>query len=167
DGRGRLYVNLESSSEMAEIDAAAMKVTRKWPLAPCQSPSGLAIDAEQHLLFSVCRNRVMVVSDAAAGRVVAQVSIGQGPDAARFDSGTKLAFASTGDGAITVVHEDSPTKFRVLQTVKTEAGARTMELDTKTHRLFTVTARFEPRSGSQRRRPPVVPGSFALLVLEQ
>ncbi len=171
DRQGKLYVNLESTSQMAEIDASAMKVTRKWALAPCDSPSGLAIDTAHHILFSVCRNGMMVMSNAQSGRVVAHVPIGPGPDAARFDPGTQLAFASTGgDGAITVVHEDSPTQFRVVQTVKTALGARTMELDPKTHRLYTVTAAFKPRpaqaQGQRRRRPELVPDSFELIVLE-
>jgi DNA-binding beta-propeller fold protein YncE len=170
DGRGRLYVNLESSSEIAELDSASLTVTRRWSLAPCEAPTGLAIDAAHHVLFSVCRNQLMVMSDAGGGHVVAQVAIGPGADAARFDAETGLAFASTGgDGAITAVHEDSPTAFRVVQTVKTQAGARTMELDPKTHRLYTVSAELKPPpqgSQGQRRRPEIVPGSFTLFVLE-
>lgn len=171
DGQGKLYVNLESTSEMAEIDAGTMKVTRRWPLAPCQAPSGLAIDAAHHILFSVCRNRVMAISDAESGKVIAHVPIGPGADAARYDAGLGLAFASTGgDGAITVVHEDSPTKFRVVQTVKTQLGARTMGLDPQTHRLFTVTASLKPRPskpGQRRRFPMIVPGTFKLIVLQE
>lgn len=170
DGQGKLYVNLESSSELAEIDAASMKVTRRWSLAPCQSPSGLAIDAAHHILFSVCRNRVMAISDAESGKVIAHVPIGPGADAARYDPGTGLAFASTGgDGAITIVHEDSPTQFHVVQTVKTQLGARTMGLDPRTHRLFTVTASLKPRPrkpGQRRRFPEIVPGTFKVIVLE-
>lgn len=168
DGQGKLYVNLESSSQVAEIDAASMKVLRKWSLAPCESPTGLAIDPVHHLLFSGCRNQLMAVSDAAAGKLVARVPIGRGVDACRYDANTGLAFASTGDGAITVVHEDSPTEFRVVQTVATAAGARTMELDPSTHRLYTVTAQFGSRPAGQarRRRPPIVPGSFELFVVE-
>lgn len=170
DGRGKLYVNLASTSQMAEIDAAGMKVTRRWSLAPCRSPSGLAIDAAHHILFSVCRNRVMAISDADAGKVIAHVPIGPGADAARYDAGTGLAFASTGgDGAITIVHEDSPMQFHVVQTVKTQLGARTMGLDPETHRLYTVTASFKPQpqvQGRRRRFPQMVPGTFRLLVLE-
>ena len=169
DGHGKLYVNLESTSQIAELDAAAMKVVRKWSLAPCQSPTGLAIDTVHHLLFSGCRNRLMAISDAVAGKVVARVPIGRGVDACRYDAATGLAFASTGDGAITVVHEDSPSAFHVVQTVKTEVGARTMELDPSTHRLYTVTAKFGPLPAAaqgRRRRPPIVPGSFRLLVID-
>ncbi len=170
DGQGHVYVNLESTSQMAEIDASAMKVVRKWPLAPCESPSGLAIDVAHHVLFSGCHNQVMAMSDAVAGKVVASVSIGRGVDACRFDPDAGLAFASTGDGAITVVREESPTRFTVVQTVKTQEGARTMELDPRTHRLYTVTAEFGPMPAAQpgqRRRRPILPGSFRLLVLER
>jgi DNA-binding beta-propeller fold protein YncE len=171
DGEGKLYVNLESSSEIAEVDAAAMKVIRKWPLAPCDAPTGLAIDEVHHVLFSVCRNQTMAMSDIESGKVVGHVAIGPGADAARYDPATGLAFASTGgDGAITVVHEDSPTAFRIVQTVRTDVGARTMELDPRTHRLYTVTSDLKPPpegQGQQRRRPEIVPGSFRLLVLEQ
>lgn len=171
DGQGHVYVNLESSSELAEIDARTMKVTRKWPLAPCESPSGLAIDTEHHVLFSGCHNQVMAMSDAVSGKVIASVPIGRGVDACRYDAGTGLAFASTGDGAITVIHEDSPTRFRVVDTVRTAEGARTMELDPRTHTLYTATAEFGPEPTSpangRRRRPPMIPGSFTLYVLQR
>lgn len=170
DGQGHLYVNLESSSEVAEIDAAAMKVTRRWSLAPGESPSGLAIDTEHHVLFSGCRNQRMVISDAVAGKVIATVPIGRGVDGCSYDAGTGLAFASTGDGAITVIHEDTPTRFRVVETVQTAPGARTMELNPRTHTLYTATAEFGPRptasANGRRRRPPMVPGSFTLYVLQ-
>jgi len=171
DGQGHVYVNLESSSEVAEIDATTMKVTRKWPLAPCESPSGLAIDIEHHVLFSGCHNQVMAMSDAVAGKVIASVPIGRGVDACRYDAGTGLAFASTGDGAITVIHEDTPTSFRVVQTVQTAAGARTMELDPRSHTLYTASAEFGPApaapANGRRQRPPMVPGSFTIYVLQQ
>ncbi len=171
DGQGKVYVNLESSSEIAEIDAHTLKVVRKWPLAPCESPSGLAIDPEHHILFSGCHNQVMAMSDAVAGKVVASVPIGSGVDACRYDAGTGLAFASTGDGHITVIREESPTSFKVVQTVNTEEGARTMALDPQTHRLFTVTAKFGPPApaapGQRYRRRTMVPGSFTLLVLQR
>lgn len=170
DGAGKLYVNLESSSEIVEIETGDMKVTRRWPLSPCEAPTGLAIDTAHKVLFSVCRNRVMAMSDIRSGKVVAHVAIGPGADAARYDARLGLAFASTGgDGAITVVHEDNPEKFRVVQMVKTQQGARTMELDPKTHRLYTVTAAFKPQpvsTAGQRRWPELVPGSFSLIVLD-
>ncbi len=145
-----------------------MKVVRTWSLAPCESPSGLALDAAHHRLFSVCRNKLMAISDATAGRVVTTVPIGSGPDAARFDPGTGDAFASCGDGTLTVVHEDTPDKYTVVQTVQTMLGARTMEIDPATHRLYTVSAQFGPQPapapGQRRGRPPILPGTFTLLV---
>ncbi|HLZ46198.1 MAG TPA: YncE family protein [Gemmatimonadales bacterium] len=169
-GDGKVYVNLEDSSMVEEIDAVAMKVTRRWSLAPCQSPSGLAIDRAHHLLFSGCHNQVMAISDATTGKVVAAVPIGQGIDACRFDPGTQLAFASNGDGTLTVIREDSPTKFTVVGNVATKRGARTMEIDEKTHRVFTVTADFgpppAPTADRPRPRPTILPGTFALLELD-
>jgi len=157
-------------SAVAEIDATAMKVTRRWPLAPCEAPTGLAIDRAHHRLFSGCRNQLMAISDASTGKLVTTVPIGQGVDASRFDPGTGLAFASNGDGTLTVVHEDTPDKFTVVGTVPTKRGARTMELDEKSHRLFTVTADFGPPPAATperpRPRPSILPGTFALLVLD-
>ncbi|HEX6966852.1 MAG TPA: YncE family protein [Gemmatimonadaceae bacterium] len=173
DGHGKVYVNLESTGEIAEIDAAAMKVTRTWSIAPCQSPTGLAIDVAHDRLFSGCRNRVMAISDAKAGKLVTTVPIGSGVDACRFDAATGDAFSSNGgDGTITVVHEDAPDHFTVVQTVPTMRSARTMELNPTTHALYTVGAKFGPMPAQsagtpRRRRPPMVPGSFTLLVLER
>lgn len=168
---GMLYINLADKSEVVEVDARAMRVVRHWPLAPCEGPSGLAIDVEHQLLFSGCRSGVMAISDARAGKLITTVPIGRGVDACGYDAGTHLAFASNGDGTITVIREVSPDSFAVAQTVATKRGARTMALDPRTHRLYTVTADFgpePPRAPGQRfRRPPIVPGTFALLVLEQ
>jgi hypothetical protein len=169
-GDGMLYVNLEDKSEIVEVDARTLKVTRHWSIAPCQSPSGLAIDRRAHRLFSGCRNGLMGISDARAGRLVTTVPIGRGVDACRFDAGSRLAFASNGDGTLTVIHEDSPDKYTVVANVTTKQGARTMELDEATHRLYTVSADFGPAPAPTperpRPRPPVLPGTFALLVLE-
>jgi YVTN family beta-propeller protein len=172
DGKGKVFANLEDSSAMVEIDTKTNRVTRRWPLAPCESPSGLAIDLAHHRLFSGCENEMMAVSDYDAGKVIATVPIGKGVDANRFDPGTGLAFSSNGEGSITVVHEDSPGKFSVVQTVNTARGARTMELDPASHQLFTVTARFGPApeqatTENPRRRPPILPNSFVLLVFGQ
>jgi len=164
-GDGTLYVNIEDKSEIAEIDANGMRVVRRWSLAPCTSPSGLAIDIVNHRLFSVCRNKMMAVSDTHGGRVVATVPIGSGVDAARYDGGTHNAFASNGDGTLTVVHQDAPDRYHVAQTVTTMQGARTMEIDSRTHTVYTVSAKFGPLAAGQR-RPPVLPGTFTLLVLQ-
>lgn len=169
-GNGKVYVNIEDRSEIVEIDASAMKVTRRWSLAPCESPSGLAIDVAHQRLFSVCHSQLMAISDAGAGKVVATVPIGAGVDGARFDPATGYAFASNGDGTLTVVHEDSPDTYHVVQNVTTLAGARTLGLDPRTHTVYTVSARFGPApqgNGNRRRRPPVVPGSFELMVIQR
>ena len=160
DGAGKVFVNLEDSSAIVEIDSKTNRVTRRWSLAPCESPSGLAIDVAHHRLFSGCENKLMTISDYVAGKVVATAPIGSGVDANRFDPGTGLAFSSNGEGSITVVHEDSPDRFSVVQTVTTMPGARTMEIDPAAHKLFTVTARFGPSPAqatpdNPRRRPPI------------
>jgi hypothetical protein len=147
-----------------------MRVLRHWSIAPCESPSGLAIDRVHHRLFSGCRNGLMGVSDAVHGRLVTTVPIGRGVDACRYDPGTRLAFASNGDGTLTVIHEDAPDTYTVVSNATTKQGARTMEIDLRNHHVFTVTADFGPAPaaapGQRRTRPPVVPGSFALMVLE-
>ena len=169
-GDGKLYVNLEDKGAVAEIDASAMKVTREWSLAPCQSPTGLAVDRAHHRLFSGCRNQVMAISDASAGRLITTMPIGAGVDGCAFDPGTALAFSSNGDGTLTVVHEDGPSQFRVVANVTTRRGARTLALDEQTHRIFTVTADFgpppPPTPERPRPRPSIVPGTFTLLVLD-
>jgi DNA-binding beta-propeller fold protein YncE len=171
DGSGKLYVNFEDSSAVAEIDASAMKVIRQWSLDPGNSPTGLAIDRAHHLLFSTCHNKLMVISDAVAGHVVATVPIGEGVDGCAFDPETDLAFASCGGGTgtLAIVHEDSPDRFSVVANVSTRRGARTLALDEKTHRIFTVTSDFGPAPAATkeqpRPRPSMVPGTFTLLVL--
>src|SRR6266852_5446968 len=126
DGKGRVYVNIEDKSEIVALDAKALQVKSRWPLKPCEEPSGLAFDSEHGRLFTVCSNRLMAVVDAATGRVVTALPIGSGVDAAAYDPATGLAFASNGEGTLTVVHEDSPDSFRVVENVPTQAGARTL-----------------------------------------
>jgi YVTN family beta-propeller protein len=169
-GDGTLYANIEDKSEIVEIDARAQRVTRRWSLAPCESPSGLAFDVAHRVLFSGCGNKLMAISDATKGRLVMTVPIGAGVDANAFDAGTQDAFASNGDGTLTVVHEDAPNRFHVVENVQTMRGARTMALDPRTHRIYVVTAQFGPTPAkatpeNPRRRPPIVPGSFEVLVL--
>jgi DNA-binding beta-propeller fold protein YncE len=168
---GRLYANLVDSAQMVEIDPKASRVLRRWTLAPCEEPTGLAIDRVHHLLFSGCHNRLMAISDYGQGRLVAQTPIGGGVDGGAFDPSSQLAFTSNGDGTLTVVHEDSPTRFHVVATIGTRRGARTMALDERTHRIYTVTAAFGPTPAptpdEPHPRPSLVPGTFALLVLER
>ena len=170
DGTGKVFVNIEDKGAIVELDSKSMKVIRSWSIAPCESPTGLAIDIARHRLFSVCRNRIMTVSDATAGKLVTTLPIGSGVDGARFDPATDYAFASNGEGSLTVVHEISPDDFEVVQTVPTMSGARTMELDPRNHRIYVVGAKFgdapaKSAASTPRRRPPMVPGSFTLVVL--
>jgi hypothetical protein len=161
DGHGKVFANIESKSELAEIDSQALKVTNHWPLAPCKSPSGLAMDREHSRLFVGCHNKLMAVVDATTGKVVTTLPIGEGVDANRFDPGTGLAFSSNGESAtLTVVHEDSPDKYTVVENGKTETGARTMEVDPKTHNVYLVTADLIPG----RPHPKAKPGTFRLLI---
>jgi len=170
DGTGRLFINLEDKAEIAEVDPATLSVTRHWSIGPCESPTGLAIDVAHRRLFSGCRNGLMAISDAEAGRLLTTTPIGRGVDACRFDPGTQLAFASNGEGTITVIHEDAPDQFTVVANVPTRQGARTMELDLVTHRLYTATADFgpapAPTADHPRPRPPLIPGTFAVLEVE-
>jgi len=170
DGAGKVYVNLEENGDVAEIDAKTMKITRTWPLGSCKGATGLAIDRVHHILFSGCRTKVMAISNAAQGKLITTLPIGAGVDATRYDAGTGDAFASTGDGTLTVIHENSPDSFSVVETDTTMRGARTMEIDERTHRVFTVSAKFGPppaesTAQNPRRRPEMLPGSFTLLVL--
>lgn len=172
DGRGHVFVNITDRGEVAEIDPRAMTVTRRWSVRPCANATGLAIDVAHERLFSACRDRIMAISDAARGRLVTTVPIGAGVDGAGFDPATGDAFASNGEGTLTVVHEEAPDRFTVVETVPTMRGARTMTLDPRTHTVYTVSARFgaaptRPTADNPRRRPPMLPGSFTLLVLER
>jgi DNA-binding beta-propeller fold protein YncE len=169
DGQGRVFANIEDKNEIAVIDSRALRVEKTWPLAGCEEPTGLAMDRAHRRLFTVCHNKNMLVLDSETGRIVASLPIGQGVDAAAFDSGTSLAFASNGDGTLTVIQEEGPDSFRVVQNAATQRGARTMALDEKTHRVYLATAQFGPppeaAPGQPRPRPPMVPGSFKILVV--
>jgi WD40 repeat protein len=166
---GEIFVNIEDKSEITVIDPQSLKVKSVWPLAPCESPSGLAIDAKNRRLFSGCDNKMMAIVNADNGKIITTVPIGDGVDADRFDPDTHLAFASCGEGVLTVVHEDTPDKFTVQENVSTQRGARTMELDPKTHNLFVVTAQYGPppaaTADQPHPRPAILPDTFALLVV--
>lgn len=172
DGEGRVFVNIADKGEIAQLDPKKLTVVKRWSIAPCEDPSGLAFDGKHERLFSVCGNKVMAVSDAHAGRLVTTVPIGSGVDATSYDAGTGDVFASNGEGTLTVIHEDSPNRYHVVETVPTVAGARTMTLDPTTHRVYTASARFgaapaAATAENPRRRPPMLPGSFTLLVLQR
>src|SRR6266403_667937 len=164
DGNGSIFVNNEDTSELIQIDSQKITETHRWPLAPCKSPSGLAMDRKSRRLFAVCDEKVMAVVNADTGKVVATPTIGEGVDASAFEPATQLAFASNGDGTLTVVHEDSPDKFTVVENVPTKKSARTMALDLKTHNIFLPAADFDPPAPGER-RGKMKPGSFVLLVL--
>ena len=172
DGKGHVFVNIEDTSEIAEFDSNKLSVEHRWKIAPGEEPSGLAFDQKNRRLFSVCSNKLMVVLNADNGQVVTTVPIGAGSDGAAFDPETGLAFSTNGgDGNLTVVHEDSPSKFSVLENVPTLRRARTIALDPKTHSIYTITAEFgpapAPTTEQPRPRAPMVAGSFTLLVLSR
>jgi YVTN family beta-propeller protein len=164
---GPVFVNLEDKSEVVAFDPQTLTVKSRWPLAPGEGPSGLAMDGRNHRLFSACGNEKMVVLDADSGKVVATVPIGKGPDGAAFDSDPGLAFSPNGrDGTLTVIQEETPDTFTVAATVPTQVSARTMALDRRTHMIYLAAARFapQPAGGEQRRRPAIEPNSFVVLV---
>ena len=171
DEAGTIYVNIEDTSELVAFDAKTLTVKKRYPLAPCQEPSGIAADLAHGRVFSGCDNKMIAVTDMKTGKAVAQIPIGEGVDANRFDPATGLVFSANGEsGTLTVVHEDSPDKFTVLQNRPTAEGARTMELDPTTHRLFTVTSQRKPGTPTAERpnpRPVPVPGPFRLIVLDR
>lgn len=166
DGVGHLYVNIEDKAQLVVIDTASLRVTDTWSLAGCEGPTGLALDAAHKRLFSACDNGVMVVTDATDGRQVARVAIGEGPDGAVFDPQAQLAFSPNGEsGTLTVVHEDDPEHFRVVQTLATQRSARTMVMDPTTRRLYLPAAEFEAQPEDSHQRPAMIAGSFRVLAV--
>jgi YVTN family beta-propeller protein len=170
DGAGRIFFNIEDTAQIGVIDSSAVKKIAAWPLRNCEEPSGLAFDVAHKRLFSVCGNGVLVVTDAASGRHVAEVAIGKGPDAAAFDAARGLVFSSNGqDGTLTIIHEDDPDHYSVIGNVTTQKSARTMALDAKTHRVYLVAAQFaataEPSVDQPHPRPSAIDGTFKVLVV--
>ncbi|MGC9292916.1 MAG: YncE family protein [Acidobacteriaceae bacterium] len=169
DGSGTVFVNIEDLNEIARIDAQKMVVTAIWPIIPCESPSGLALDRVNHRLFSVCHNNLMTVVDADNGRVEATPTIGNGPDGTRYDAARHLVFSSNGEGTLTVIQQRSADSYRPIQTLTTQRGARTLALDASTGKIYLVTASFAPPPAATpqnpRPRPSMLPGSFVVLVV--
>ena len=165
---GHVYCNLEDKSEVAVIDTTKHEVTARWPLSPGEEPTGIALDAAHHRLFVTCHNKMMEMLDSTTGKVLATVPIGAGVDGCAFDDATQVAFASCGEGTATIAKEETPEKLSVVQTLKTERGARTIALDPKTHRIYLPTAQFEPAPspspGASPGRPKIVPNTLKLLV---
>ncbi|HEY4318548.1 MAG TPA: hypothetical protein VGN04_13185 [Herbaspirillum sp.] len=171
DNTGMVFVAVEDKNEIVAMNGRSNTVIEHWPLAGCDEPSGLAIDAASRRLFAVCSNKRMVVVDADNGRMIAALPIGAKPDAAAFDPVLNLAFSSNGgNGTLTVVHEDDPNHFHVTQNVATQAGARTLALDTGSHRIFLVSAKLGKRPAPTRLtphpRPPVQDGTFVVLLVQ-
>jgi YVTN family beta-propeller protein len=174
DGQGKVYVNIEDKSELSAIDAKTMKLTATWSLAPCVSPSAIAMDAAHRRLFSGCDGKLMAVSDADAGKVVATAPIGDGVDAGDFDPGLGLVFMACGEGVLSVLHEDSPDHYTKLEDAATEKYARTMAVDPASHDVYLVTADLQitpaPAGATGRAARPkrtVLPDSFRVLVMHR
>jgi YVTN family beta-propeller protein len=170
DGHGQIFVNIESDpGQMVVIDTEKLAVKNTWPLPGCNSPSGLALDGAHHRLFSVCDGKVMAVTDAASGKQVALVPIGEHPDAAAYDEKRATAYSSNGDGTLSVVHQDTADHYSVTDTVSTQRGARTMALDGKTGKIYLVTSDFgpapAPTEAQPHPRPTMIPDSFVVLVV--
>jgi YVTN family beta-propeller protein len=169
DGKGTVFVNLEDKSEIVAFDAKTLTVKKRWSLAPGDGPTGIAMDRVHNRLFSACANGMMVVSDAKAGKVVATPAIGSGADGAAFDPKSDMAFSPNGrDGTLTVIHEDSPDTYTVVETAKTELGARTMALNPGNGHVFVVTAKPDPTplpAGANPRRRRFLAGSFTVIEL--
>ncbi|HYK92028.1 MAG TPA: YncE family protein [Acidobacteriota bacterium] len=156
DGKGKVFINLEDKSETVKIDPISLKVEARWPLKPCETPSSMAMDTANRRLFIGCRNKLMAVVNADTGKVITTMPIGDHVDATVFEPATGRIFFSNGDGTVDIFHEDSPDRLSVVARLTTEAGAKTMALDPKTHRIFLSTADRDAKT--------VKPGSFHVLV---
>ncbi|MFZ0523982.1 MAG: YncE family protein [Candidatus Acidiferrales bacterium] len=168
DGNGHVFVNIEDKSEIVEIDAQKRVITNRWPLSPCKEPSGLAMDKKNRRLFAVCDNNIMAVLNADSGKVVATPAIGDDPDAAGFDPKTQFAFSSNGgSGNLTVIHEDSPDHYSVVENVPTRKYARTMAIDFNTQNIFLPIAQFEAITPQGAKRPPIKQGTFGVLLVSK
>jgi DNA-binding beta-propeller fold protein YncE len=170
DGLGKLFVNIEDTAELVQIDVKTAMVVSRWKLPKCEEPSGLALDAAHRRGFSTCGNQILAVTNLDSGQSVASVPIGKGVDGAVFDSTTQNVFSANGDGTLTVVHEKDPDRYSVLQTLGTQSGARTIALDSGTHRMYLPTGEFGPlpptTAAVPHPRPIPVPGSFVVLVVQ-
>jgi YVTN family beta-propeller protein len=167
---GKIYINLVDSSQVVEVDARALKVTRRWSTAPCTSPVAMAIDTRNQRLFSGCRSGVLAISDYRNAKVVGTVPIGRGVDGAGYDPGSGTIYASNADGTLTIIHRDAKDRYRVVENFKTAPGSRNMGLDPATHRIYLPAADFGPppdsTASNPRRRPPMLPGTFRIIVVE-
>ena len=165
DGRGKIFVNIEDKNEIISVDISSHTVLNRWPLAPSEGPTGLAIDLKNNRLFAGCE-KTLVVLDATAGKVIARVTIGNGCDGVVFDPSLGFAFASCGEGVLSIVHETANGEYALLENVPTKASARTSALDPKTHTVYLPAAEFQ-KNATPGTRPPVVPGTFQVLVVKR
>jgi DNA-binding beta-propeller fold protein YncE len=164
---GKIYINMEDLNSIKVIDIATHKVSATWPAAPCEAATGMAFDVATHRLFLGCDNKLMVMVDSTTGKVVYSVPVGAGVDSTWFDPGTKLAFTSNGEaGTVTVAHEDSPSLLKVVQTLKTRPGARTMALDPATHTIYLAATDYEPQPAGSKGRAKAVAGTFRVLTYQ-
>lgn len=169
NGKGTIWVNIEDTSEVVRIDAKSMKVESRWKLAPCEEPSALAFDLKNMRLFAGCSNKLLTVMDANNGKVIATAPIGGGVDGAVFDPGARLVYTANGEGTVTVIRQDTPDRYTVVETVKTQPGARTITRDPKTGLVYLSVADYgPPPAGAQKGGRPVgLPGTFGVLVIGQ
>lgn len=169
DGKGKVFVNIEDKSEVSMINVKTWKVEQTWSISPGEGPSGLALDIENHRLFSAT-DKLMVILDSETGKVITTLPTGGRVDGAGFDPGLKRAYSSCGEGELTVIQEDSPNSFKVLTNVPTQVGARTISVSAKTHRIYVPTAEFGPTpektADNPRPRPTLKPGTFTVIVVE-
>ena len=170
DAAGHIFLNMQDRGTLLRIDAQALKVTDTWKLAPCELPSSMDMDRITHRIFIGCRSGVMAVVDAGSGRIVTTLPIGKGVDATEYDPGTgRIYFSSGADGTMSVFHQDTPEKYTLVDSAKTQIGARTMALDHKTGRAYLSVAEFGPRPaatpGKEQPKAPMIPGTFSVLVL--
>jgi DNA-binding beta-propeller fold protein YncE len=164
---GKVFVNIEDMNAIKVIDTATHKVVATWPIAPGESASGMAFDAANHRLFIGCDNKLMLMIDSTNGNVVYSIPIGEGVDSNWFDPQTKLAFSSNGEaGTVTVAREESPSLLKIVQTLKTHRGGRTMALDPATHTIYVSATEYEPQAAGSKERPKAVAGTFKVLVYQ-
>ncbi|MEP6683094.1 MAG: YncE family protein [Parafilimonas sp.] len=165
DGEGKIFINNEDKSEIEVVDINTKQLIHSWPIAPGESPSGLSIDRKNNLLFAGCDDKLLMVIDATNGKIVAKLPIGDGCDGTAFDPSIQTIYSSNGEGTLTIIKEESKNKFTVIKDLPTKRGARTLSVDAKTHIVYSPTADFG-QSTDPTKRPPIIPGSFQVLVLK-
>ena len=168
NGAGKLYVNIEDKNEIVLVDLKTFKVEAHWPLAPAEEPTGLAFDKTTNRLFAGCGNKLLAIVDAANGKVIQTLPIGDGCDGAGFDATTKNIFTSNGDGTLSVYHEKTADVYELVANVATKRGARTIAVDEQSHLIYLPAADYEAADPNvPKSRPKMIPGTFQVLVVGQ